>query len=122
MIVEVLFQTVGLQAHTRTVLQAHTRTVLQAHTCTVLQAHTHTVLQAHTCTVQKNLRLFKEMKLYFMHILKESKGFREGCEIYCGQTSTAYNLETVAKFCVLMARDHQMAAKLMKESAHEAAR
>jgi hypothetical protein len=72
-------------------------------------------LQAHTCTVQNTLRLFKEMKIHFIHILKQSKGFREGCEMYCGQISTAYNLETVEKFCVLVARDHEMAAKLMKE-------
>jgi hypothetical protein len=55
------------------------------------------------------------MKLYFTHHLKEFKGFREGCEIYSGQISTAWNLETVTKYCVLVATDHQIPAKLMEE-------
>jgi hypothetical protein len=59
MTVEVLFQTVGQQAHT----------------CAVQKQ------QAHTCAVQKTFRLFKQMKLYFTHHLKESKGFREEREI-----------------------------------------
>jgi hypothetical protein len=53
--------------------------------------------QAHTAAAQKTFRLFKERKLHFTHLLREFKGLREGCEIYCGQISTAWNLETVAK-------------------------